>query len=69
MRTSAFGTSGPEVLTGFVEVRQKHIIYIKIFENVGTPMRPPHGDAGNDKYPLRDNQMTAWHSLAPGLTR
>lgn len=63
LRTSAFGPSGPEVLTGFVEVRQKYVIYIKIFENVGPPMRPPPGDPGNGRYPVRDNQMTAWHPL------
>src|SRR5258708_18330563 len=63
IRTSAFGTSGPEVSTGFVEVRQKFILYIKVFDNVGAPMRPPPTKPGDDRYPFRDNQMTAWVSL------
>jgi hypothetical protein len=60
MRTSAFGATGPEISTGTVQVMRKCILFIKVFGNVGAPVRPPPSKPADDKYPFRDNQMTAW---------
>jgi hypothetical protein len=63
MKSSAFGVTGPEISMGAVQILQKYILFIKVFGNVGTPVRPPTSKPGDDKYPFRDNQMTAWHAI------
>ena len=41
IRASAFENSGPEISRGSIQIGQKLVIFIKIFPNVGPPMRPP----------------------------